>query len=337
MTNSAPIAAIALALNSDGDKVPDWIELLPAGATISGYDGRTWLNDQPEDLVRRFDRRPSGLPLDFEHGTEDLPNGLAKDIAGYIVELDLREGGSIWGKVDWTGLGRDKVASRQYRYISPAFFYDVQTNRVLELTSAALTVNPNLSLTALNRRGAPIPATERESTMDKEKRRALCRSLGLTDEASDDAIMTAVSDLKDGKAMAENAAQTPDVQKFVPRADYDKVVGERDTALNSIKEAGEAEVEALVDQAVKDGKIAPASKDYHLAACKASADGLTNFKTFIESAPVLDVAKNSGLDQEDSAKGKATLSADEKKIASQLGISEEDFAKSLAEEQKGAA
>ncbi|MBD8890907.1 phage protease [Roseibium litorale] len=335
MKTTRPIAAIAKGLNAEDGSLPDWIELLPAGERITGYDGRSWLNDRPQDLLSRFERRPSPLPIDFEHGTEAEPDGKAKDIAGHIVELEIRDGGSVWGRAEWSTLGADKVSSRQYRYISPAFYYEIDSGRILELTSAALTVDPNLSLTALNRRGASLPETERESTMDKEKRRALCCTLGLADEASDDAIMTAVASLKDGKAKAENAAQMPDVQKFVPRADYDKVVGERDTALNTIKRSGEAEIEALIDQAAQEGRIAPASKDYHLAACKASPDGLKNFKAFIEAAPVLDLAQNSGLDRADPAKGKAVLSADEKKVAAQLGLSEEDFAKSLAEDRKG--
>lgn len=337
MTKSSPIAAIAIALNTGADgTVPEWIQLLPAGPSVSGYDGRAWLNDRPEDLLAMFERRPSGLPIDFEHGTEDWPDGQAKDIAGYIVELDLREDGSLWGKADWTELGRDKVGSRQYRHVSPAFYYDLNTNRILELTSVALTVDPNLRLAALNRRGpSPEPNTS-ESTMDKEKRRALCRSLGLADEASDDAVIKAVEELNAGKAKAENAALTPDVQKFVPRDDYDKVVGERDTALNSLQQSADAEIVELVDQAIKDGKVAPASKDYHLAACRSGADGLKNFKAFIEGAPVLAVAENSGLDTSDPGKGKAALSADQKKIADQLGLSHDDFAKSLAAE-KGAA
>jgi phage I-like protein len=337
MTKTSPIAAIAIALNTGEEgTVPEWIQLLPAGQTVAGYDGRTWLNDRPEDLLAMFDRRPSGLPIDFEHGTEEWPDGKAKDIAGYIVELDLKDDGSVWGKADWTELGREKVGSRQYRHVSPAFFYDTNTNRVLELTSVALTVDPNLQLTALNRRGpSPEPNTS-ESTMDKEKRRALCRSLGLADEASDDAIIKAVEELDAGKAKAENAAQMPDVEKFVPRSDYDKVVGERDTALNSLKQTADAEIADLVDQAIKDGKIAPASKDYHLAACRSGPEGLKGFKAFIEGAPVLAMAENSGLDTVDPGKGKAVLSADEKKIADQLGLSHDDFAKDLAAD-KGAA
>lgn len=337
MTKTSPIAAIAIALNTGEEgTVPEWIQLLPAGQTVAGYDGRTWLNDRPEDLLAMFDRRPSGLPIDFEHGTEEWPDGRAKDIAGYIVELDLKDDGSLWGKADWTELGREKVGSRQYRHVSPAFFYDTNTNRILELTSVALTVDPNLQLTALNRRGpSPEPNTS-ESTMDKEKRRALCRSLGLADEASDDAIIKAVEELDAGKAKAENAAQMPDVEKFVPRSDYDKVVSDRDTALNSLKQTADAEIADLVEQAIKDGKIAPASKDYHLAACRSGAEGLTSFKAFIEGAPVLAVAANSGLDTVDPGKGKAVLSADQKKIADQLGLSHDDFAKDLAAD-KGAA
>lgn len=333
MTKQTRPSLVYAALNaSDSGKAPEWIELLPVGERITGRDGRAWINDQPDVLVAQFNAGGVHLPIDFEHGSEEL-DGLAKDIAGWITDMENR-GGAIWAKAEWTDLGNTKVSSRQYKYVSPVFYYDAESLRILQITAAALTVNPNLHLTALNRSELSTPPMK-ESTMDKEKRRALCRSLGLADEASDDAILKATEALQGEKAKAENAAKTPDLQQFVPRADHDKLKGELETAQNSLKQGADAEIVKAVDAAIAGGKIAPGSKDYHLAACRASNEGLTAFKSFVDAAPVTDLAKNSGLETQDPAKGKAALSADEKLIADQLGIAHEDFAKNLTAEEKG--
>ncbi|WP_417243391.1 phage tail protein [Celeribacter sp.] len=87
----------------------------------------------------------------------------------------------------------------------------------------------------------------------------------------------AINSLKDSERTALNAAQTPDPEKFVPLADHT-------LALNRIKtfEADETKrldckIEDAVSKAIEDGKVAPASRDYHLAACRADG-GLERFQ-----------------------------------------------------------
>ncbi|EFO30942.1 I protein [Roseibium sp. TrichSKD4] len=330
---STQLGNLCLALNSTASgQAPDWIELLPAGQAIVGYDGRTWINDNPQKLIDRFAARPSPLPIDFEHASEREPDGRAIDVAGHITELEIRDGGSIWGKSDWSELGRNKVEGREYRHISPAFWFN-RSGHLLELTSAALTLDPNLKLTALNRSQRSVDLdthhdSEGTSSMDKEQRKALCRKLGLADEASDNAILDKVGGLAEDRDKALNRAEHPDLQKFVPRADYDKVKGDLEKAENSAKERLAQDAESVVDQAIKDGKITPASKDYHLATCRASADGLKAFQDFIGKTASTSLADSSGLEDKDPAQ-KATLSRDQKAIASQLGIPEEEYAKEL--------
>ncbi len=87
--------------------------------------------------------------------------------------------------------------------------------------------------------------------MNKENRIALCSKLGLATEASDTTIMDAVATLQDDKQKALNSAQTPSLEKFVPRADHDQVKGELVIAQNRIKEIDEGNVEAMVDDAIK--------------------------------------------------------------------------------------
>lgn len=310
--------------------VPEWIEVLPAGPEIAGRDGRYWIADDPSRIVS--DSLAGGpLHVDYEHASEvRAPQGEPAPAAGWIDKLETRDGGAIWAHVEWTPRARQMIADREYRYISPVFYFDKDSLAILNLVSAALTNKPNLTMTALNRRdAAPTKQTEERPRMDKEQMKALCRKLGLADEASPEAIMSAVEALKADKDKALNAAQSPALDKFVPRTDYDKVKGDLDVATNSLKkietDKREADIVAAVDGAVSAGKIAPASKDFYLATCRKDG-GLDEFKKFVTTAPVLTTGTD--LDKKPASGGASgELTADEKAVCSAMGLSEDQFKK----------
>lgn len=111
-------SALALALNSANSvTVPDWILLIPAG-TVVGVDGRSWVNDQPNNVVSLFNNRQLDLPIDWEHATEvRAPKGLDAPAAGWIQAMEVREG-AVWGCVEWTAAGVNCISSKSY---SPAW------------------------------------------------------------------------------------------------------------------------------------------------------------------------------------------------------------------------
>jgi phage I-like protein len=131
-------------------KAPDWIQLLPDNQDIVGHDGRHWLNDAP-DKVANQTRLP--LVLDYEHASEHrAPQGLDAPAAGWIDELQQnKSSAAIWGHVTWTERAKALIEAREYRFLSPVIQYEKPTNRVVKITSVALTNQPNLTLTALNR------------------------------------------------------------------------------------------------------------------------------------------------------------------------------------------
>ncbi|MEE4376109.1 MAG: phage protease [Candidatus Competibacteraceae bacterium] len=153
---------------------PDWVELIPAGPSIIGRDGRSWLNDQPDAIVTAYQNQRIPLVIDWEHATERrAPQGEEAPAAGWLVALQNRLG-AIWGKAEWTTRARNQIGNREYRFLSPTFLYHKSTSRIAALTSVALTNQPNLHLTALNQR-APLPAilplTETET--------AICQRMGI--------------------------------------------------------------------------------------------------------------------------------------------------------------
>jgi hypothetical protein len=206
--------------------------------------------------------------------------------------------------------------------VSPSIYYNSATNAVIEIFGAGLTNRPNLKLAALNKSQSQTNETSTENdTMDKQARVALCKSLGLADEAADASILAAAESLKTDKATALNKALTPDATKFIPIADYQLVKGDLDKALNSIQEQATQSAEVVIDAAIAAGKIAPASKDYHLNSCK-SPEVLANFKKMVEASPSIN-GDGKDVDGDGDDKSKA-LNSQQRKILEGLGVDPED-------------
>ena len=163
-------------------------------------------------------------------------------------------------------------------------------------------------------------------------KKAILEALGLSEGASETDALTAINTLKSNEATARNRLDNPDASKFVPRPDHE-------LALNRIKGFEEAEtkrqgeaINAAVDAAIEAGKIAPASRDYHVAACR-DEGGLERFQEMVEASP--EIAGKSGLDGKDAeAQNKTALSDEERATCRALGMSEKDFAAAKADEKK---
>lgn len=136
-----------------GETAPEWIELFPPGPEITAVDGRKFLLSSPADLIAAFAADPIPIPLDYEHATEiKAPEGERAPAAGWIEELEERDGGAVWARIDWTPAGAEAVKTKEYRFVSPAFHVDKKTREITKLVSAGLTNTPALRMTALAQR-----------------------------------------------------------------------------------------------------------------------------------------------------------------------------------------
>jgi phage I-like protein len=313
---------VALNFEMPGDgSVPEWLPLIPSGDRVTGRDGRSWINDRPEGILNFFAQDAADIPLDWEHATHlKAPQGEPAPAAGWIKELQLREG-AIWGRFDWTPRGRASVENREYRYLSPALIFEKSSNRILNIASVGLVNKPNFKLAALNRQQ---PQVEEAPPMLKK----LLAKLGLPETADEATALNAIVQLQGDLSTALNRADTPSLDRFVPRADYDAALNRAatsETALAEVKKADlELAINATVDAAVVAGKVTPGTKDYYVGMCRQDG-GLDAFRKFVEAAPV--VGKGSDLDGKSPAAGETALNAEEKKIAEMFGNSADDLKK----------
>ncbi|WP_027360254.1 phage protease [Desulforegula conservatrix] len=296
---------------------PDWVRLMPPGPEIKGRDGRSWRMDDPASLVAAFNSDSRDIPLDFEHSTElQAPKGLPAPAAAWFKELKVDADGGISGRADWTQSGRNAVESKEYRYISPVFVFDRATGRVVRITSAALTNQPNLRLEALNHQQTH---EQGEAVMKK-----VFEALGLPEGSDEDKALNAVSALK-----AKADGQAPSLDKYVPRPDFDAMTQRALNAEKLLKEGAQAQLDKEIDdevaKALEAGKITPSTADYHRAMCRIDG-GLDRFREFVKVAP--EIAGVSGLDKK-KPESSAGLSDEEKAVCRNLGISEEDYLKNV--------
>ncbi|HEX4208751.1 MAG TPA: phage protease [Candidatus Binataceae bacterium] len=290
---------------------PAWIELIPAGE-FKGRDGRgpfRLTNPGRVIAATRALQMNAGLPIDYDHATDfGAPEGRPAPAAGWICGFEEREG-ALWGKVEWTAHGADAVATREYRYISPVFEY-AEDGEVVRLLRAALTNNPNLFLTAIAARsgihsepseqGTPRAGQEDSEYMDafvSEVRKLL----GLSDESTPEKLLAVVAELvkeaQRRKAQADDGpgGLTPetaysaraegDPARYVPVAKFEEVL----TELNRLQAArGREQAEKAVDNAMRDGRLSPAQREWATSYCHADPSGFARF--IANQSPLLTIA-----------------------------------------------
>lgn len=333
MKTKTLLTSLCLALSpTENNAVPEWVELIPAGVQVKGLDGREWINDEPQAVLNHFtDLQKAGrdLVFDFEHATElKAPNGDQAPASGWGVALQSRTDGSIWARVDWTDAGSQAIAAREYRYLSPVLIYEKNTRRIVGIQSVALTNKANLLVTALNSQEQPTTETPMDLT-------ELLAVLGLPATATIKDAIKAITDLKAAEetsegelAIANNRANNPPLDKFVPRGDYDTALNQASAATRKLAEIEQqqltGQIDTVINQALAAGKITPATKEYHVANCQ-QAGGLERFKAFVASAP--EIAKPSDLDNRRPENQDIALNTEQRTIADAFGNSLEDIKK----------
>ncbi|MEY9717864.1 phage I-like protein [Sinorhizobium fredii] len=267
------------------------------------------------------------IVVDYDHQTmfSAVPGvGGRAPAAGWIKEFAVREDG-LWGRVEWTEAAAAAVRAGEYRYISPVYLH-TQSGKVTRLISAALTNVPNLDLAAVAARadlttqeepmdkialalglaqGAGEDAILTAINAVLTSTSAIAVALGLDKATKPEALaaqaaafradverVTTAAGLKSGAKVddvvtAIQSARTgaADPTKFVPIEQVTAM--QADIKALQEKLSGN-EAEEAVNAAIRDGKLAPALKEWGLALHRRDA---TQFKAFVDNAPSLTAAQ----------------------------------------------
>jgi phage I-like protein len=233
--------------------------------------------------------------------------------------------GAIWADVEWTERGRDALAKKEYRFISPVFLCN-EKGEINLILRAALTNSPNLDLPALN--------LERLENINTEESmyKALLAALGLPETATEAEALAAIKSLNAAKtaAVPQTDKTTVDLAAYAPRADLNAmeeraVAAEKQIAeLNAVQLKKDAE--AAVDEAIKNRKIAPASKAEYLALC-ATKEGLESFKKIAAASPAIVSTEPQAPAGTPSSTESVSLNSEDAAFAKAAGKTPEEWAK----------
>jgi len=314
-----------VALNLEGKALPTTVELIPAGAAILGRDGRRWKLGDAAKVARNSTARMSRLVIDENHATDlAAPKGGQSPAMGWMTGLRAGEGGSIVADVEWTKRGERAVLNREYSFISPVFRHSA-SGEILTVLRAALTNTPNLQLPALNSENqiSENDTDNMEETMNKK----LCAELGLPETATETDVLNAVKALN---SASDSRSAGVDLSVYATKTELNSMESRaveaeaKLTALNA--ERLKSEAEAVVDGAVKAGKIAPASRDGYLALCR-DEEGIGKLKTVFEQTPAIVGAAGQAPDGPPPSEGTTALNSEESALAKAMGYTDEEYAK----------
>lgn len=248
-------------------------------------------------VVEKFNGQKNDMVLDYEHQTLA---GTEAPAAGWIKELVNKGKEGIWGIIEWTDRGKTYVKNKEYRYVSPVFLKRVSDNRVVKLINVALTNQPNIDgMVPIMNKAAGIPPSG-VFTQTKKKETAMneiLKALGLPPDATEAMAVEEIGKLKAAPAQVANKAVLDALGLPATAAEFE-VVGTvmamkqghvATEALSaklavlekSLRERDSAE---LVANAMKEGKVSAANKEWALGYAAKDADG---FKVFVAKAPVV--------------------------------------------------
>lgn len=284
--------------------------------------------------ARQKKERADRVPIDFDHAASfGKGRGKPRDIAGYGTPKAVTGEGIYLCDIRWTPTGKKYWAN--YEDLSPAFLQQEDTGRVTFLDSVALTPRGMIEgltlFSAEEDPAAPLspPITQpNRISMNPDKLKAFLKSQGVT--FSDTATP------EDLAALAEAA-----MEKLTGMEGPAEMSGETDKRINALAaeiaslksadasrhQAGEdARKKEIIRQASAEGKVLPPDeviKNMSAADLQLTAD----------ATPVTVKGKpGSGLNPGQKGNGEkaVTLSAEDREIARQLGLSEEKMTEFMA-------
>lgn len=342
------------------------IQATPAGR-FTPRDGRAmsvdaWSIDaaQAAAVIAAFRANKTPLVIDYEHQTlQTEDNGQPAPAAGWIQDMQWREGSGLWLKVKLTARARQYVEDGEYLYFSPVFAFDPKTGAVLRLLMGALTNNPAIDGMAqiAQRAAARFDLTGDRSMLNPHllaiavcmalatdsfadddalakaigegikasaaQSAALRAQLGVGNDANDEAVSGAVAALK---AKAEAAPGAPDPAKYVEVGVVESL--RKDIAALTAKDTARA-VDDLVQPALADGRLLPAQETW---ARELGAKDVASLTAYLKNAQP--IAALGGTQTRGQAPAGGTdgngLTADELAVCAATGITPKDFAAAKA-------
>ncbi|MCQ8103252.1 phage protease [Methylomonas sp. SURF-2] len=317
------VASLAFEI-AGGANVSTEAHLLPVGP-FRADDGRPWDCEAWQldaaiaaNVIQRLRERKNDTLIDYEHQSlRSEYNGQPVIAAGWFHDMEWRDGKGLYAMgVDWTAAAKQRIADKEYRYISAVFYYYSATGEVLDVISVALTNTPAIDgldglddddgIATLSKRFS-LPNLNPENT-DMPRPEEELAALRVT-HAQTETTLAALTAERDTlkTSLAALTAERDDLETQVAALTKEKA--------DAAQAAEETEKTNLLDALAK--KVEPVILDglktLSLADLKAMSEKLADHPL---------TQRQTG---DEHSTGPAALTTEQKKIAEQMGVTEEQY------------
>lgn len=356
MKKTLLVAACSFAL----DATTPYLVLIPEGI-FRGIDGRPldaphWelTPERGRQIATALNQRSIDMVVDYEHATlKAQETGEPAPASGWLKPAGFQyiEGvGLCSAEFEWTQKANGFIEAKEYKYISPVFFYN-KAGEVLGLHSVALTNTPNLDQLPEARLAAAaqdfLSQQSDEDSQMKEFLELMRKKLGLPETATDEEFLAAANSaftkmddafgtafVKSDQTLvaaiekaievktAANSQANVDMTQYVPMSVYKEAVA---NASDAAAKAATKEIDDLIVAACADGRLTgKATIDWIKEQAKTNPEFA---KSHIESLPkiaALSQKQTSNIDLNKPAPQTDALKDD---VFSMLGVSQADVDK----------
>lgn len=281
--------------------VPNEIKILPVGM-VKSQKGDFYVDEESYSLMKEdMESHGVDIVIDYEHQTLkdcQAPAG------GWIKKLEYTPD-AIVAKVEWTPRAKQYLSDKEYRYLSPVVLTRKTDRKAVRLHSLALTNTPAIDdMFPIINSSARILDEDDENEVKKENGEE--KTAG-ADHYANEVKRIDLQKLKELLGLPADATEEAVMNELIKRLSDNEV------------QAHKAEVENILDNGLRCGKILPYQINDMRAFAEADLDG---FKTFISKAPqIVPVGKLKLTDPP----GKCSVET--KNICETLGLSMADYEK----------
>jgi len=219
------------------------VKFSPVG-TVDGLDGRRFIIDGPAmlDLLITNDLK---LPLTIEHGYSRH----GEESAAWFSDYELRTDG-IYATLTLNTLGTELIESERYKYLSPEYLVNYDTNQVELIVGVGLVNKPNLLNKALNNQEREMATKDADNATEIEQLTSVVESL----KSQNTELQTQNSDLL--KRLSTNKVDAAIGAGKLAPSKKDFALGLEANALDSY-----LQLEAQTFSATEDNSINPDKQD----------------------------------------------------------------------------
>ena len=311
------------------------IKILPLGE-VKTTKGNFYVDEQSVNAMKEyFKKRGLDIVVDYEHQSLSDKKALA---GGWIKDFYIKDN-CVVAKVEFTDIAKQEIENKQYKYLSPTLF--LKNGKPIRLHSVALTNTPAID------NMYPLFLSEDlkeelegdDIKMDIKK---ILEFLGLNENATEEDVLKKLEELKANETVEEdlnNEMQLSSNKEIISILGLKENATEEEikngllnlknntvskTEFLALKEEMvKKEVNNILDEALKVGKIVPAQRDSFMKLALSDRDTFDEIMKNQKRVSPIGVTYSDKLTEE----GKKELEDIDIQACKDFGLTEEDYKK----------